>query len=105
MIFVLELPAASRTPGLRSTPPTCCAKRLPSTCLGCAMRTTLGDGWEPADLASAALRARGDCRIYWTESEACRFRTHERSGLARPGGARWALRDQLVALDVLTDDL
>jgi hypothetical protein len=57
--------------------------------------------------AAAALRARGECRIYWSESEATA--AFERADDAAWQGAgwraRWALRDQLVALDVLADDL
>jgi len=60
-----------------------------------------------AKAAEAALRARGDCRIYWTEAEATA--AFERSGEPAWQGAGWrarsALREQLVALEVLADDL
>lgn len=60
-----------------------------------------------AFLAAAALQAWAPHRLYWTESEA--LAAFERTGDADWQGqgwrARWALRDQLVALEVLADDL
>jgi hypothetical protein len=60
-----------------------------------------------AFLAAAALRARGDCRIFWAESEATAAFEDAGLGLWQGEGwrARCALRDQLVALEVLADDL
>lgn len=62
---------------------------------------------EPAELAEETLRARGDCRIYWNEAEAMRAFERADDPLFQGRGwrARWALRDQLVALEVLADDL
>ncbi|HET7866333.1 MAG TPA: hypothetical protein VFL86_18190 [Burkholderiaceae bacterium] len=60
-----------------------------------------------AEAAAAALRARGPCRIYWTEAEAtAAFEQADDPLWHGPGWrARWALREQLVALDVLAEDL
>lgn len=60
-----------------------------------------------AFLAAAALRDQGPHRVYWDEREA--LAAFERSDDACWHGqgwrARWRLRDQLIALDVLADDL
>lgn len=60
-----------------------------------------------ADASAAALRARGDCRIYWTEAEATAAFERADDPAWQQGGwrARWALREQLIALEVLADDL
>jgi hypothetical protein len=57
--------------------------------------------------AEAALRARGDCRVYWNESQATAAFERADDPAWQGGGwrARWALRDQLVALEVLADDM
>ena len=64
---------------------------------------------DTADACAAALRDRGDCRIYWTESEATAAfeRADDAAWQPTAGGwrARWALREQLIALEVLADDL
>jgi hypothetical protein len=62
---------------------------------------------EPADLAAAALRARSDCRIYWNEAEATGAfeRADDPAWQGEGWRARWALREQLVAMEVLADDL
>jgi hypothetical protein len=61
----------------------------------------------PADLAVAALRARGDCRIYWNEAQA--MAAFERRDDPAWQGQGWrahrALREQLLALEILADDL
>ncbi|NML16152.1 hypothetical protein [Azohydromonas caseinilytica] len=61
----------------------------------------------PAQASEAALRARGDCRIYWSESEATAAFERAEDPAWTGGGwrARWALRAQLVATEVLADDL
>jgi hypothetical protein len=60
-----------------------------------------------AFLAVAALREWAPHRVFWDESEA--LAAFERSDDPDWQGAgwraRWALRDQLVALEVLADDL
>jgi hypothetical protein len=60
-----------------------------------------------AFLAAAALQAWAPHRLYWTESDA--LAAFERCELAEWQGdgwrARWALRNQLIALEVLADDL
>jgi hypothetical protein len=65
----------------------------------------LGD-CEPAVLAQATLCARGDCRIYWDEAQA--MAAFERRDDLAWQGAGWrahrALREQLLALEVLADD-
>jgi hypothetical protein len=57
--------------------------------------------------SEAALRARGDCRVYWSEAEAtAAFERAEDPTWAGAGWrARWALRAQLIATEVLADDL
>lgn len=59
------------------------------------------------EAGAAALRARGDCRIYWSEAEATAAFERADDPAWQAGGwrARWALREQLVALEVLADDL
>jgi hypothetical protein len=59
------------------------------------------------ELLEAALRARGDCRIYWSESEATAAFERSTDPAWQGSGwrARWALREQLIALEVLADDL
>ena len=59
-----------------------------------------------AEAAEAALRARGDCRIYWDEAQAMQAFERADDPAWRDDGwrARWALRDQLIALEVLADD-
>lgn len=58
-------------------------------------------------VSQALLLGRGDCRIYWTEAEATSAfeRAHEPAWQGEGWRARLALRDQLVALDVLAEDL
>lgn len=59
------------------------------------------------ELLEASLRARGECRIYWSEAEATAAfeRTHDTAWQGAGWRARWALREQLVATEVLADDL
>ncbi len=56
---------------------------------------------------AAALRRRGDCRVYWNEAEATAAFERASDPAWQDGGwrARWALREQLLALEVLADDL
>jgi hypothetical protein len=60
-----------------------------------------------AFLSAAALRAWAPHRLFWNESDA--LAAFERADDADWQGAgwraRWALRDQLIALEVLADDL
>jgi hypothetical protein len=62
---------------------------------------------EPAELAEAALAARGTCRVYRTEAQATAAyeRTDDPAWQGEGWRARWALRDQLIAMEVLADDL
>ncbi len=61
---------------------------------------------EPAQLAEATLRARGAARIYWDEAEAMAAFERGADPIWQGDGwrARWALREQLVATEVLADD-
>lgn len=70
--------------------------------------------FDPDDLArklersdAAALHAAGRCRVYPDESAAlAAFERADHPDWQGPGWrARWALREQLVALEVLADDL
>jgi hypothetical protein len=58
------------------------------------------------ELLEGSLRERGECRIYWTESEATAAfeRAADPAWQGEGWRARWALREQLVALEVLADD-
>jgi len=62
---------------------------------------------EPEALAEAALRTRGDCRLYATETEAMAAfeRSDDPAWQGQGWRARWALREQLVATEVLAEDL
>jgi hypothetical protein len=66
----------------------------------------LGD-CSPAKLASEALRARGDCHVYWNEAQA--MAAFERRDDPAWQGQGWrahrALREQLISLEILADDL
>ncbi|HJV59477.1 MAG TPA: hypothetical protein VJ743_00970 [Albitalea sp.] len=59
------------------------------------------------ELLEASLRARGECRMYWSESEATAAfeRVADPAWQGDGWRARWALREQLVAIEVLADDL
>lgn len=56
---------------------------------------------------TAALHAQGRCRIYPDEAAAMAAFERTADPLWQGGGwrARWALREQLVATEVLADDL
>jgi hypothetical protein len=56
---------------------------------------------------AAALHARGQCRVFPDESAALAAfeRADEPAWQGSGWRARWALREQLVALEVLADDL
>lgn len=62
---------------------------------------------DPCDAAEAALRARGPVLVLRDESAAtAAFEQAGHPAWAGPGWrARWALREQLLALEVLADDL
>jgi hypothetical protein len=64
-------------------------------------------GCEPLDLAIAALQAIGPCHLYRNEAQAmAAFERSDDPAWHGPGWrARLALREQLVALEVLADDL
>ncbi len=61
---------------------------------------------DPQALAEAALRARGPCRVFADESAALAAfeRQHDPAWQGEGWRARWALRDQLVATEVLAED-
>lgn len=71
------------------------------------------DGWKARgcatlrELLEASLRACGACCIYWSESEATAAfeRVADPAWQGAGWRARWALREQLVATEVLADDL
>ena len=65
------------------------------------------DSIEPAELAEATLKARGDCRVYRNEAQATAAfeRSADPDWQGEGWRARWALREQLVAMEVLADDL
>ncbi len=71
-----------------------------------ATHERLGES-EPAALAAAALLARGDCRVYVSEAEAMGAfeRVEDPAWRGQGWRARWALREQLVATEVLAEDL
>jgi len=57
--------------------------------------------------AHAVPWADGDVRIYWSEAEATGAfeRTDDPTWQGEGWRARWALREQLIAMEVLSDDL
>lgn len=59
-----------------------------------------------AQACVAALEARGPCRVWWHEAEAVLAMERDDDPLwAGPGWkARWALREQLLATEVLADN-
>ena len=64
---------------------------------------------DPQALADATVPGGGGnsrCRIFWTEAEATAAfeRSTDPAWLGDGWRARWALRDQLVATEVLADD-
>jgi hypothetical protein len=58
-----------------------------------------------AEAAEAALKARGDCRLWWSEEAAVLGMEADTDPLWAGAGwkARWALREQLVATEALAD--
>lgn len=60
-----------------------------------------------ADSDAAALHAAGRCRIYPDEAAAMAAfeRAHDPAWAGEGWRARWALREQLIATEVLADDL
>lgn len=62
---------------------------------------------DPLDAAHAALKARGPTLFYRTESEATAAfeRADDPAWNGNGWRSRWALREQLLALEVLADDL
>ena len=106
MIFVLELPAASAPRAWFAFDEQDLLRKVVAAGL-------LPAGASPvhakaaAEAAEHALQARGDCRIWWTEYEATAAFEHVDDPIWQGAGwrARWALREQLVALEVLGDDL
>lgn len=60
----------------------------------------------PRDASAAALEARGDCLVYWSDDEA--VAAFEGADPRLAGDAHWrarrALYGQLIALEVLADD-
>ena len=108
MIFVLELSAAAAPRAWFAYDAGDLLRKVAAGDLALLRATheRLGD-CEPEALAEAALRARGECRIYWTEAEATAAfeRAQEPAWQGAGWRARLALREQLVALEVLADDL
>ena len=101
MIFVLELPAAAEPRAWFAFDDADLLRKLAAQDLPLLQRTQAAlQTDEPRELARAALAARGECRLYWSEAEATG--AFERSAdplwqgsrLARPlGVARAARRD------------
>jgi hypothetical protein len=107
MIFVVELPAAAEPRAWFAFDIEDLLRKVAAADIE-ALRlahAALGD-CEPAALAEAALCMRGDCRIYWNEAQA--MAAFERRADPAWQGAGWrahrALREQLLALEVLADD-
>jgi hypothetical protein len=59
-----------------------------------------------AEATAVSADGSGRCRIFWTEAEATAAfeRTADPAWQGDGWRARWALRDQLVATEVLADD-
>jgi hypothetical protein len=107
--------ATPATPGIEASHPALCAlaaahgwdARLYRADYLCEPGSYRVEPVGEAEAAAAALAARGACRFYWNESAATA--AYERSGHPDWQGAGWrarhALREQLLALEVLADDL
>jgi hypothetical protein len=107
MIFVVELPAAADPRAWFAFDDEDLLRKVAATDIeGLRMtHAALGD-CEAAALAEATLCARGDCRIYWNEAQAMAA-FERRDDLAWQGSgwrAHRALREQLLALEILADD-
>jgi hypothetical protein len=108
MIFVVELPAAADPRAWFAFDEEDLLRKVAAADIeGLRMtHAALGD-CDPAALAEATLRARGDCRIYGDEAQAmAAFERRDDPAWQGSGGwrAHRALREQLLALEVLADD-
>lgn len=105
MIFVVEMPAGAEPSAWFAYDEEDLLRKL-------AAAGSLDD-WQAhgsstlRELLEAALRSRGECCIYWTEAEATAAfeRSADPAWQGKGWRARWALREQLIALEVLSDDL
>jgi hypothetical protein len=108
MIFVVELPAGAPPHAWFAYDAGDLLRKVAAIDLGLLRATheRLGEA-EPLVLAVAALQARGDCLVLGSETEAmAAFERHDEHAWQGAGWrARLALREQLVALEVLADDL
>ena len=106
MIFVLELPEAGTPQVWFAFDPQDLLRKVVAQGLLPA-GTQAAHMQAAAEAADHALRARGDCRIWWTEYQATAAFEDAADPLWQGAGwrARWALREQLVELEVLADDL
>lgn len=109
MIFVLELPDTAAPLAWFAFDEADLLRKLAAADLPLlrATRERLGDDCEPLDLAEATLRHHGDCRVYRDEAQAtAAFERADEPAWQGPGWrARLALRNQLIATEVLADDL
>ncbi len=108
MIFVLELPPAAPPHAWFAFDGADLLRKVAAIDLALLRATheRLGES-EPLDLAVAALQARGPCRVYHSDTLAMAAFERQDEPVWQGAGwrARLALRDQLVALEVLADDL
>jgi hypothetical protein len=108
MIFVVELPAAEDPRAWFAFDEEDLLRKVAAVDVeGLRQAHAMLGDCEPAALAEAALCSRGDCRIYWNEAQAMAAfeRRHDMAWQGSGWRAHLALRDQLVALDILADDL
>jgi hypothetical protein len=108
MIFVVELPRAADPRAWFAYDAEDLLRKVAAADMEGLRRAHAERGdCEPAELASAALHAQGDCRIFWNEAQA--MAAYERRDDPAWQGQGWrahrALREQLVSLEVLAEDL
>jgi hypothetical protein len=107
MIFVVEQPGADEPRAWFAFDEEDLLRKVAAADLEGLRRAhaALGD-CPAAELASAALCAHGDCQIYWNEAQA--MAAFERRDDPAWQGQGWrahrALREQLLALEILADD-
>jgi hypothetical protein len=107
MIFVVEQPSAGDPRAWFAFDQEDLLRKVAATDLeGLRQAHAARGDLSPAELATAALSAHGNCRIYWNEAQA--MAAFERRDDPAWQGQGWrahrALREQLLALEVLADD-
>jgi hypothetical protein len=107
MIFVLEWPSADEPRAWFAFDEEDLLRKVAALDIELLRKThaALGES-SPGELAEATLRARGDCRVYWNEAQAMAAfeRRDDKAWQGQGWRAHRALREQLLATEVLADD-